>query len=592
MPSAPNTNPQRGLRILGLSGFQREAAAVLIQDGRVVAAAAEERFSHVRRDANFPRRAVRYVLREGDLTARDLDAIVWFEKPLRRFERNLITTLTAFPGSAKVFANGMFRWLGDRLWMRNLICRELLADGEQVHFVLHHEAHAASACLTSPWAEEGCDFLILDGAGEWACSAGGRWQAGKPETLLEVPFPHSLGFFLRAIAEHLGFDPASDDALVAELAARGNPATLRDAVGQIVKLGGEGGYRLDASKLRFRYDSDRWFEESVSAFFGPIRTPGAPLRAQPGDSHDADLAAAAMDAVETAALTLARNLQKRSGGKRLCLGGDLAQLPRLVARLLKDGPYAEIHVDPAPSDSGAALGAAALAHSLLSQGAPLAWPGQSVGEPNLDDAGDGAQPLATPEAARRALVEALAHGRIAGWVRGRFEWGPRALGRRCLFADPRSADVVERLQREIKRREEFRPWGCAMPAERAAEFVELPAGAASPARSKMIALRARDALRQAAPVLVAPDGTCVPHLVERATDPELHALLTEFGAITGLPVLLTTSLDLRGDPPARGEAEARAVLARSGLDLLVVENRLYDDAEPTRRATKQAIPAS
>lgn len=581
------------MRILGLSGFQREAAAVLIVDGRVVAAAAEERFSHVRRDANFPRRAARFVLREGSLTARDLDAIVWFEKPLRRFERNLVTTLTAFPGSAKVFAHGMFRWLGDRLWMRNLICKELLAEPEQVRFVLHHEAHAASACLTAPWAGAGaaCDFLILDGAGEWTCSAGGRWQDGRPETLVEVPFPHSLGFFVRAIAEHLGFDPAGDDALVGELAARGDPAVFRAAIGQILRVEGAGAYRLDPALLRFRFDAEGWFEERVAALLGPRRTPGAPLRAEPGNARDADLAAAAMEAVESAALALARSVQQRTGNRRLAFGGDLAQLPRLVARLLADGPYAEIHADPAPSDSGAALGAALLAHGVLGGGAPAVWPGQSVGEPNLDDPGESAQPLAGPGAARHALLDALCGGRTAGWVRGRFEWGPRALGRRVLLADPRDAAAVARL-RAIKHREDFRPWGCAIPAERAAEFVEVPAGAAAPARGKMIALRARAALRAAAPVLVAADGTCVPHLVEQADDPELHALLTEFGARTGLPVLLTTSLDLRGDPPARGEAEARALLARSGLDLLVVENRLYEGADAARRATRQAIPAS
>ncbi len=249
-------------------------------------------------------------------------------------------------------------------------------------------------------------------------------------------------------------------------------------------------------------------------------------------------------------------------------------------------------MDPAPSDSGAALGAALLAHGVLGGGAPAVWPGQAVGEPNLDDAGEDAQPLASPADARRLLADALCNGRIAGWVRGRFEWGPRALGRRVLLADPRDPAIVGRLQREIKRREEFRPWGCALPAERAAEFVEVPPGAAAPARAKMIALRARAALRAAAPALAAADGTCVPHLVEATEDPELHALLTEFGSRTGLPALLTTSLDLRGDPPARGEAEARALLARSGLDLLVVENRLYEGADSARRATRQAIPAS
>ncbi len=578
--------------ILGLSGFQREAAAVLIQDGRIVAAAAEERFSHVRRDANFPRRAVRYVLREANLTARELDAVVWFEKPLRHFERSLVTTLTAFPGSARVFAHGMFRWLGDRLWMRDLICRELLIDTDKVRFALHHEAHAASACLTAPWAGQPSDFLVLDGAGEWTCSAGGSWTDGRLATHFEIPFPHSLGLFVRATADFLGFDPASDDALVSELAAFGNPETFRAPLGRLLEVGGERGYRLDPAWLRFRFDSDRWFTESVAELLGPPRTPGAPLRMHPGDARDADLAAAVMDAVERAALELARRLHRHTGASRLCVGGDLAQLPRVVARLLAEGPYAEIHVDPAPSDSGAALGAACLGHTVQggSLGAP--WPGPALGEPVLDDPGESAHALDGAEAVRRALLEALCAGRIAGWVRGRFEWGPRALGRRCLLADPREPGIAARIRREIKHREEFRPWGCAIPAERAAEFVELPPGAASPARFKMIALRARAALRERAPAVVAADGTCVPQLVETNADPAFHALLTEFGTRTGVPVLLTSSLDLRGDPPARGETEARALLARSGLDLLVVENRLYDEAERIRRATRQAMPAS
>jgi len=583
------------MNILGLSAFGSDAAAVLLRDGVVVAAVQEEHFTRVLRDASFPRRAVRACLREGGITTADLDWVVFHEKPLRRFERVLASQLRGFPRSAGSFSRSLFLWLGDRLWLKNRIATELGIAPELVLFGGHHESHAASTFFASPF--EDAAVLVVDGAGEWATTSLWRGNGSQLQLIDEQHYPHSLGLFYSAMAEHLGFAPGGGESRLMELAAHGKP-TLRAEVDRLLHVGRDGSITLDMSRFRFDHDSERLCSDALVEVLGPARIPGAPLRRSPGDSRDADLAASVQAAVEDALLALVAELHRRAPSENLCLAGDLALNAAAVGRIARDGPFRRLFVQPAAGDAGCALGAALHVHHAV-LGGNRVWRQEHVflGESVLAEPGPGSQPLCDDAAVVDALLASLLGDGLVGWVRGRNEWGPRSLGHRSLLADPRRAEAAGLVSRAVKRREDFRPFSPAVPAERAAELFELPGsetatavapGAASdmaqnrhgadaswPLRFMQVNVRARAATIAAAPAAVQADGSCRPQLVHAAEDPLFHALLTRFGAATGVPLLLHTSLNLRGEPPVRGEADALALLARSELPALIVEDRLY-----------------
>ncbi len=562
------------MQILGLSAFGSDASAVLLRDGVVVAALQEEHFTRVPRDASFPRRALRACLREGGITTAELDWVVFHEKPLRRFERVLASQLRGFPRSAGSFSRSLFLWLGDRLWLKNRIATELGIAPERVLFSAHHESHAASAFLASPFADAA--VLVVDGAGEWATTS--LWRGSGPQLQLldEQHYPHSLGLFVSAMAEHLGFAPGGGEGRLMELAAHGKPS-MRAEVDRLLRVGSDGGVTLDMSCFRFDNDSERLCSDALTAVLGPARIPGAPLRRAPGDSRDADLAASVQAAVEDALLALVAELHRRAPGENLCLAGDMALNTAAVGRIVREAPFRRVFVQPAAGDAGCALGAALHVHHAV-LGAERGWHQEHVflGESLLAEPGPESAPLRDDAAVLDALLAALQSGGLVGWVRGRNEWGPRSLGHRSLLADPRRADAGDLVSRAVKRREDFRPFSPAVPAERAAEFFDLTGADASwPLRFMQLQVPARAAMMAAAPAAVHADGTCRPQLVHAAEDPLFHALLTRFGEATGVPLLLHTSLNLRGEPPVRGEADALALFARSELPALVVEDRLY-----------------
>jgi len=560
------------MRILGLSAFGGESAAALLVDGVPVAAAAESRFSGLRRDPAFPRRAVRFCLREGGLDAAGLDYVAFHEKPLRAFERVLVSQLRGFPGSARSFSRSMFLWLGDRLWIKDRLTTERGVPAEKVLFVEHHQAHAAAAFLPSPF--ERAAILVAAGAGEWASTSLHRGQGAALEPLGEVRFPHSLGLFLAAMAEHLGFPPGGGEERLLELAAYGQPTRV-EPLRRLLRVAADGSYEIDTSPFRFGFDAERLCGPGLAEVVGPPRAAGATLRLSGADRADADLAASVRLVLEEALLALLARLKQAAPEEALCLAGDVLLHPSLLHRLLRDGPFARVFVQPAAGDSGPALGAALAAHAQL--GGARSWRQEHcfLGEDVLSDAGAEARALPGDDAIVDALLEALLRGGQVGWVRGRFEWGPRALGHRSLLADPRRAAIGAEVNASVKRRESFRPFACAVTAEAAPALFELPRGGEWPLRFQQTLAPATDAARAAAPALVHADGSARPQVVHAGADPLLHRLLTRFGEATGLPLLLHSGLGLRGAPPVRGEAEARALFARSALPALVVEDRLY-----------------
>ncbi|MBI3844678.1 MAG: hypothetical protein HY292_08585 [Planctomycetes bacterium] len=559
--------------VLGISAFFHDSAAALVRDGVPVLAAQEERFTRRKHDPSFPRRAIRACLNSGGISATDLDWVVFHEKPLRKFERILATQMRAFPRSAKAFSRSMFLWLGDRMWTKQRIASELGIDPSRVLFTEHHESHAASAFYPSPFDEAA--ILTVDGAGEWATTTLARGRGRDVEILAELNFPHSLGLLYSAITAFLGFEVNEGEHCVMSLAAYGEPRFERE-IASLVRLRNDGSFELELTPFRFQFDPDRSFGPELERLLGPRRVPGSPVRWQPPDTRDADVAASVQRVIETTLQALVRELHRRVPSENLCLAGGVALNVVANARLLREGPFRRLFVQPAAGDAGCALGAALwVQHAALGRDRCFVQDHAFLGEAIEPEPAGDARRLRDDDAIVDEIVRRLVAGEMVGWVRGRFEWGPRGLGHRSLLADPRRLDTKDRIASTVKRREPFRPFAPSVPAERAAEFFDVPAGGEWPARFMLLAVPAKASAIAAAPAALHVDHSAQVQLVHADADPLFHRVLVQFGEATGAPILLNTSLNLRGDPIVRGEADALDLQRRSALDALVVEDRLY-----------------
>jgi len=561
------------MRVLGLSAFQRSSAAALVVDGALVAASEEERFSRMRGDSRFPLRAVRFCLEQAGLQAADLDAVVFYQKPLRRFERTLLSQLRGFPRSAKSFSREMFLWLGDRLWLKGRIASELGLAPERVSFASHHESLAAAAFWPSGLDEAA--LLVADNVGEWATTSIGRADANGVQLTGQVRFPNSLGLFVSALTQYLGFRPELEEHKVEALAAWGSP-TYQAQLSKLVGLDADGGVTIDTRAFRFQFDLDLLFDTTLVDLLGPLRIPGGPLDLEGGDRRFADIAASVQAVLEEALLHLARAAHASAPTRALCVAGTLAGNARAMACLLRDGPFEQVCVAPVPHDAGGAIGAALLAAHAHGD-APT-----SVGSFTGDDVRlvadehTGLREFASQAALAQHVSEALAGGKLAGWVQGRAAWSAYGLGRRSVFADPRDAQAAQAIDARVARRDPFEPLMAAVTVEGAKALFELPAGAESALAGGMLALPIKNGAREVIPAVCGPGGIVRVHLVDAAGDPALHGLLTAFEARTGVLLLAEADLAPRGEPPVRGAFEALQVFERSELDLLVLGEHLLE----------------
>ncbi|GJM23530.1 MAG: hypothetical protein DHS20C15_34450 [Planctomycetota bacterium] len=565
--------------ILGISAYHHGASAALLRDGLPVAAAQEQHFTRERDDSGFPTRAIRHCLRAVGAESPDLDHVIFHERPLRRFERTLVHQLKAFPRSRGSFAQGMFHWLGERLWVRGRIADELGLDAERVAFCEHAMAHAAWSFFSAPAHEAA--LLVADDEGEWTTTLLASGAGTSLRALSELRFPHSLGLLAASVAEFLGFEPGrGGERALMELAAHGQPR-FAERFAQILQVAEDGSFSVDTTGFRFSHDARRRFGPQLEEWFGPPRLTNGTLRLAGADTRDADLAASCQLAIEGALLALARRLRQRASADTLCFSGEVARNSQAVARLLRDGPFESVWVPPAPGDAGLALGAALRLHHELDGNAPrntelLADP--QLGEDLLlsDDAA--CAELPDHEQVLDALLERLLRGELVGWVRGGAALGGRSLGQRCALMDPRDAAAARRQLASLKAREDFRPFHPVLLAEAADEALELPVGGRHAARFGRIAAQATPRFAEQAPAVVHVDGSTRALLVDAQRDALMHQLLQRFADRTGVPALLHTTLNGRGAPAVRTEAEALDLMQRSAMTALVVERRLHTKA--------------
>ncbi|MDP2313404.1 MAG: carbamoyltransferase N-terminal domain-containing protein [Pseudomonadota bacterium] len=560
--------------VLGLSGLYHDSAAVLLHDGKVVAAAGEERFSRVKHDAGLPVLAARWCLQHAGIAAGDLTCVVWYEKPLRKFERILVTQVAQFPRSARAFRRSTFNWLTDKLWVKSSIVTELGVPPEKVLFSDHHQSHAASAFYASPFSEAA--VLTVDGVGEWATTSLYRAGPGGLEPLAEILFPDSIGLVYSAFTAYLGFQVNDGEYKVMGMAAYGQPRYEAE-VRRVLRLQADGAYDVDLDYVSYHWSAEDSFTPALARLLGPPRFPGAPFDpTTPEGQRYADIAASVQKVTEDALVGLAGWLHARTGLENLCLAGGVALNSVANRQLLLRGPFARLYVQPAAGDAGGAMGAALWAwHEVLGNpraAEPVALSTPGLGQAWSDDAigalladlrvkHEAIDPEQVPE---RAAAD-LAEGKVLGWFQGRFEWGPRALGHRSILADPRRADMTDRINAKIKFREAFRPFAPSVRAGDEARYFDVPPGGELLAEWMLLVAPVRTA---ELPATTHADGTARLHVVRFEANPLFHSLLDTFGDATGHPVLLNTSFNLKGEPIVASPVQALATFFRSGLDAL------------------------
>jgi carbamoyltransferase len=580
------------MKILGISAHYHDSAAALVVDGLPVAVAQEERFSRRKNDAAFPLAAIEWCLDQAGLEPDALDAVVFYERPMLKFDRIVTSALRTFPRSWRSFPKAMHNSLGEKIWVKGIIASHLDVPGTKILFTEHHQSHAAAAFLTAPTRRAA--ILTVDGVGEWATMTVGDGERGPDGTRItltrEVRFPHSLGLLYSAFTAYLGFAVNEGEYKVMGLAAYGRPV-LADKVRRLVQRTPDGAFALDLDYFAFHWSADTSFSDRFVDLFGPARNPYDPIDLDTAEGRRfADVAASIQLVLEEILVDIARALQVETGLRDLCLAGGVALNGVANARILRETGFERLFVPPAPGDAGCALGAA-LHIDRIHFGCPDRafpdhpfWGPAVVGGELRRIAGEDGYPheeLSEVELIQETADD-LAAGRIVGWMEGALELGPRALGHRSILAAPQDAAMRDRLNRDIKFREEFRPFAPIVPAEVADRYFDLPPGGARLARFMSGVFPVRPEWRAHLAAVTHVDGSARVQVVERDMAPRLHALLEAYGRRSGMPVLLNTSFNLAGEPIVNSAVEGYSTFRRSGIDVLVADLvRVRRCAQPT-----------
>jgi len=557
------------LNILGISSFYHDAAAALVCDGQLVAAAHEERFTRKRHDPDLPVNAVGYCLKEAGLEIGDIDYVAFYDKPFIKFERILMTYLATFPRSLPSFTRSIPIWLKEKLWIPNAIRSRLGYEGE-VLFAEHHQSHAASAFLASPFEEAA--ILTCDGVGEWATTTQGVGRGNRFELLREIRFPHSLGLLYSAFTYYLGFKVNSAEYKVMGAAPYGTPKYAARILDQLVDLHPDGSFRLNMKY--FGYDTgltmtNRHFD---SLFNHPRRDPSAKM-----EQFHWDMAASVQRVTEEIVLSIVRDLHARSGLANLCMAGGVALNCVVNGRIIREGPFDQLWVQPAAGDAGGALGAALFVHNAVLDNPRnfrmdhAFWGPAYTDEEirsHLDQRGAPYRAVSRSamlgETARRIDEDQA----VIGWFQGRMEWGPRSLGSRSILADPRNRDNWKRVNLKIKFRESFRPFAPAVLAEKASDWFEIDR------ESPYMLLVCQVKHGKEIPAVTHKDGSARLQTVTRESHAEFYDLLAEFDRRTDCPVLINTSFNVRGEPIVMSPSDAYLCFMRTDMDVLVLGNQI------------------
>jgi carbamoyltransferase len=559
--------------ILGISCYYHDSAACLVVDGRIVAAAQEERFSRIKHDQDFPKNAALYCLREAGISIDDVDYVGFYDKPLIKFERILYTYLATFPRSYPSFLKAIPLWLRRKMWIPHIIKTELEYDGE-VLMIEHHMSHAASSFLVSPFEESA--IVTIDGVGEWATSTIGRGSGNNIELLKEVRFPHSLGLLYSAVTYYLGFKVNSAEYKVMGLAPYGKPKYY-DAVNELVTVKDDGSFKMNMKYFAYDYGL-RMTNSNFEKLFGqPRRRPESRL-----DQFHMDVASSVQKVTEEIVLRMAAHAHEITGSRNLCMAGGVALNCVANGRVLRESPFEEIFIQPAAGDAGGAVGVAVYLHNvILGNPRGYTWdhaylgPSFSTDEIReyLDANGFAYEELTEDDLLERT-ADAIVDQKVIGWFQGRMEFGPRALGNRSILADARNPDNKDVVNMKIKFRESFRPFAPTVLEERIGDYFELD----RPTPYMLLVARVREDNRTI-PSVTHVDGSARIQSVNAETNPRYHRLIRRFEDKTGCGVLINTSFNVRGEPIVCTPHDAYMCFMRTNMDGLVLDRFYLDKAD-------------
>lgn len=563
------------MNILGISCFYHDAAAALIVDGELIAAAEEERFSRIKHDHNFPEKAIKFCLDRAHLTGDELDLVVFYEKPFWKFDRILMSTLSTWPKSAVAFREAMLVWLLDKLWARDIIQERVNCSRDRLVFCPHHLAHAASAYYPSGFDK--ASILTVDGVGEWACGSRGAAWDNKVIIEDEMRYPHSLGLLYSAFTAFLGFQVNEGEYKVMGMAPYGRPIYRDEIFEKLVELRDDGSFRLNMDYFAYHYSAYHSFSPKFEALFGRPRTSN---EANLLDPHYADIAASIQQVAEEILLAQTAYLHAKTGHDNLCMAGGVALNSAANYRIFKDSGYKHIFIQPAAGDGGGALGAALWGYYELLGGTRrftmkhCYW-GQSHSDAEIADflRQEGVKfcEFRNMDEAYDEVALRLDNSQVIGWMQGGFEWGPRALGARSILADPRSAMMKDVVNARIKFREPFRPFAPSVMLEGVESFFELEDAAnIDLIRFMLMVAPVREDKKSLIPAVTHVDGTSRLQAVHREVCPLYHAMISRFYQRSGVPLVLNTSFNLRGEPIVNTPAEAYSTFARSDMDALLM----------------------
>ena len=586
------------MRILGISAFYHDSAAALIEDGRIVAAAQEERFTRRKHDPAFPHSAITYCLGEAGITANSLDHVVFYDKPFLKFERLLETYIALAPRGYRSFKMSIPLWLREKLFQKSLLRDELKKfvddfDTSRLLFCEHHLSHAASAFYPSPF--ESAAVLTMDGVGEWATTSAARGNGNELEIFQEIHFPHSLGLLYSAVTYYTGFKVNSGEYKVMGLAPYGEPKYAKLILDHLIDLKPDGSFRLDMSYFDYCTGFTMTNARFAKLFGKPVRSPDQLLT-----QFHMDVAASIQAVLDETVLRLTRSLARQTGSRNLCLAGGVALNCVANGKVLRDGHFDNIWIQPAAGDAGGAVGSALAAYHIFkgqprkingSDGMSGSYLGphysQAEIERRLVAAGAKFAVLDEP-LMLEATAQALVGEKAVGWFQGRMEFGPRSLGARSILGDPRSPAMQKNLNLKVKYRESFRPFAPAVLREDVSEWFDHASDSpymlivadvsenkrrhVTPGEQAMFGIDKLNVSRSEIPAVTHVDYSARIQTVHSDTNPLFHKLLSRFKALTGCPILVNTSFNVRGEPIVCTPEDAFRCFMGNELDMLVVGN--------------------
>lgn len=588
--------------ILGISAFYHDSAAAIIKDGEIIAAAQEERFTRIKHDQNFPINAIKYCLNEAGISAQQLSHVAFYDKPFIKFERILETYLAFAPKGINSFIKAIPLWIKQKIWMKELIKKELNFEGD-ILFPEHHESHAASAFYPSPFSRAA--YLTMDGVGEWATTSYGSCNENEIKILGELHFPHSLGLLYSAITYYTGFKVNSGEYKIMGLAPYGEPKYVQNIYDHLIDLKEDGSFKMNMDYFDYCAGLTMTNDKFNNLFGGKPRVPETNLT-----QKEMDLARSVQDVTEEIMLRMARHVKKITGEKYLCLAGGVALNCVGNGKLLRANIFDDIWIQPAAGDAGGAIGAAYIAYH------------QHLKKPALKKNGRDLQKgsYLGPQYSNKEIKEFLTRHslpfkyledvklfdevsdlimqeKVIGWFQGRMEFGPRALGSRTIIGDARSPQMQKKMNIKIKFREGFRPFAPSVLAEKVSDWFDIDRESPymllvadvkkekqrkmTSEENKLWGIDQLNVIRSEVPAITHIDYSARLQTVNRLDNPRYHALINKFYEKTGCPVIVNTSFNVRGEPIVQSPLDAYKCFMRTGIDILVLENFvLYKEEQP------------